>query len=176
MPPKTNILREPTWDWGGPWTEAKLSAFTKYVSAYLTIMKKYPYWRTIYFDGFAGSGTRKETSISPLYQQLQITDQEDHVYKGSAERVISLEKDYSFDFYYFIDTNEESLKKLEKKLRQIPNAKIDKLNFRYGDCNKWILELSRALKSNKYAALVLLDPFGMQIDWDSISGFLFRLA
>jgi three-Cys-motif partner protein len=30
--------------------------------------------------------------------------------------------------------------------------------------------LAKALKSNKYAALVLLDPFGMQIDWKSIAG------
>jgi len=40
-------------EWGGPWTEKKLDAFAKYVSAYLYIMKKNPQWDTIYFDGFA---------------------------------------------------------------------------------------------------------------------------
>ena len=71
-------------------------------------MKLYPYWKTIYFDGFAGSGNRKEQRKSDLYQQLKITPEEDHVYKGSAERVLKLENDHSFDFYYFIDTNEAS--------------------------------------------------------------------
>ena len=27
--------------WGGDWTEEKLTAFSKYVNAYLTIMNKY---------------------------------------------------------------------------------------------------------------------------------------
>jgi hypothetical protein len=41
-------------EWGGPWTEKKLEAFSKYVWSYLTILKQQPQWQTIYFDGFAG--------------------------------------------------------------------------------------------------------------------------
>jgi three-Cys-motif partner protein len=169
MNSKIEAVQESQSDWGGPWTEKKLNAFTKYVVAYLTIMKKNPYWKTIYFDGFAGSGNRKEQCKSDLYQQLKITPEEDHVYKGSAERVLKLKNDYSFDFYYFVDTNEESLNKLEIKLKNLAEASAEKLNFKSGDCNHWILELAKALKSNKYAALVFLDPFGMQINWDSIA-------
>ena len=43
---------------GGSWTEQKLNAFIKYVEAYLTILQKYN-WQTVYFDGFAGYGKRK---------------------------------------------------------------------------------------------------------------------
>lgn len=43
--------------------------------------------------------------------------------------------------------------------------------FRPGDANKYITELSNALKTKKYAALAFLDPFGMQINWESISNF-----
>jgi len=32
-----NIMQEPQAEWGGKWTEKKLDAFAKYVSAYLTI-------------------------------------------------------------------------------------------------------------------------------------------
>ena len=56
------ILNEPS-PWGGPWTEEKLDAFEKYVNAYLTIMNQYRdrnEWKLIYFDGFAGSGSRIE--------------------------------------------------------------------------------------------------------------------
>lgn len=169
MTKANDVLNEAGSEWGGPWTEKKLTAFSKYVSSYLTIMNKNPYWKTIYFDGFAGSGNRKEKCNSTIFEQLKISLLEDHVYKGSAERVLKIKDDISFDHYYFIDTNEESLKKLEIKLKNLPEIDTLKLNFRPGDCNKYLVELSRALNTGKYAALVLLDPFGMQINWESIA-------
>jgi three-Cys-motif partner protein len=163
---KNSILNEPpSDDWGGPWTEKKLQAFSRYVSAYLTIMKKFPYWETIYFDGFAGSGTKEKEAKTELYQQLKITEAEERTYKGAAERVLTLKDDLSFNYYYFIDKKEESLTKLKTKLKDIKGKKIE---FRSGDANKWIKELAKALKTKEYTALVFLDPFGMQIDWSSI--------
>ena len=59
--------------WGGPWTEKKLEAFGKYVSVYLKILKRQPQWKTIYFDGFAGSGERKnaDNEVQEIYKQCQ---------------------------------------------------------------------------------------------------------
>lgn len=161
-----NIVNEPTVEWGGPWTEKKLEAFSKYVWSYLTIMKKYPYWKTIYFDGFAGSGTREKQKNPELMQQLKITVEEEKTYKGAAERVLGL-KDLSFDFYYFIDKNELSLEKLKDKLDEKHKDKT--IVYRSGDANQQLSELSSALKTKDFAALVFLDPFGMQIDWNSIA-------
>ncbi|WP_202552244.1 three-Cys-motif partner protein TcmP [Ginsengibacter hankyongi] len=162
-------MSEPTGDWGGPWTEKKLDAFAKYVKAYLTIMRRFPQWKTIYFDGFAGSGSKeKAKQITDLYEQLKITEEEERVYKGAAERVLTLENDLAFDYYYFIDKKEESLEKLKNKLGKKVDLSKRNIAFRSGDANKWIIELAAALKSDKYAALVFLDPFGMQIDWSSI--------
>ena len=165
-----NILNEPTTSWGGSWTEKKLNAFAKYVSAYLTIMKKNSYWKTIYFDGFAGSGHRSENTESDLYKQLSLTIEDERVYKGAAERVLSLDNNLSFDFHYFIDSNEESLRKLEVKLEKFQKGRTP-FQYRPGDCNQKLFELSAALKDKKkkLAALVLLDPFGMQINWDAIA-------
>ena len=165
-----NILQEPLNEWGGNWTEKKLDAFAKYVVAYLTIMKKNPYWKTIYFDGFVGCGERKDKCKTSIYQQLLLTEQEEKLYKGAAERVLTLPNNLSFDFHYFIDSNEESLKKLEKKLAVLQKAKENPFQFRSGDCNQRLLELSNAMKQHKnsFASLVLLDPFGMQINWESI--------
>ncbi len=162
-------FNEPKEEWGGPWTIKKLDAFSKYVSSYLIIMNKFKFWKTIYFDGFAGSGKRKQNT-SELLTQLQITLEEVKVYKGAAERVLNLPNDLSFDYYYFVDTNTESLNKLEKRLSKLPVSKDKKLLFRDGDANKWLAELAVALKkkSPSYAALIFLDPFGMQIDWSSI--------
>ena len=85
-----NLIKEPAPEWGGVWTHKKLEAFSKYVWSYLTIMKKHPYWKTLYFDGFAGSGNKKKNCKSDLYTQLSITLEEENLYKGSAERVLSI--------------------------------------------------------------------------------------
>ena len=165
-----DTLNKPNNEWVGKWTEKKLDAFAKYVSAYLTIMKKQPQWKTIYFDGFAGCGERKDKCKTPVYQQLLLTETEEKLYKGAAERVITLPNKLLFDYYYFIDSNSESLGKLEKKLSGINASLQNPIQFRPGDCNKWLLELSNAMKlhKNDFASLVLLDPFGMQINWESI--------
>ena len=163
---KNNIENESQRGWGGPWTEKKLDAFSKYVWSYLTIMKKFPYWKTIYFDGFAGSGMRKNQPDTELYKQLKITEEEEGTYKGAAERVLALDETLSFDYYYFIDKKEESLKKLKDKLAD--RFKNKKIVYRPDDVNNQILQLATVMKKQQLAALVLLDPFGMQIEWASI--------
>jgi three-Cys-motif partner protein len=162
-------LSEPTPEWGGPWTERKLETFTKYVRSYLTIMNRNPYWKTIYFDGFAGSGTRKQ-SKSELYEQLPINTEDERLYRGSAERVLKIPPPLGFDYYYFVDRNAISLEKLEKRLSALPESNAKNLVFRPGNANEELLRLAGALKKKKpsYAALIFLDPFGMQIDWSSI--------
>ncbi|RPI72991.1 MAG: three-Cys-motif partner protein TcmP [Ignavibacteriales bacterium] len=134
------LVREAIEEWGGKWTEKKLDAFSKYVRSYLIIMKKYPYWETIYFDGFAGSGSRKEEK-SKLYDQLNLTEEDEKVYKSSAERVLSIKDNLVFDYYYFIDTNRKSIQKLEAKLKSLESSKGKNLAFRPGDANKWCLNL-----------------------------------
>ena len=163
-----NTVNEPRSEWGGPWTEKKLNAFSKYVWSYLKIMEKYKFWKNIYFDGFAGSGSTNREDNSDLLLSLDITEEEQKTYQGAAERVLTVKDKLTFDFYYFIDKNENSLIQLENKLRSELNLENRQLAFRSGDANQWIDELSKVLKNKKYAALVFLDPFGMQINWNSI--------
>jgi three-Cys-motif partner protein len=170
-----NILNE-TKSWGGPWTEKKLDAFEGYVKAYLAIMNKNPYWETIYFDGFAGSGEKGDEE-NPLYLELEFSEMEERVYEGAAERMSKLVDPHRFNFFYFIEKDEASLKILRKKIVKLNDGKKGKLVFRAGDCNGELLKLGTALKkpkspSNiglKYAALIFLDPFGMQVEWNSIA-------
>ena len=101
--------------WGGNWTEQKLETFEKYVNAYLSIMNNFRdkyNWKLIYFDGFAGSGSRKDATNTELYNELFPEDDfSQNPYKGAAERVLGI-KQRGFDFYYFIDKDQESNKKL----------------------------------------------------------------
>lgn len=173
---KSMMVGEPSSSWGGAWTEEKLNAFEKYVNAYLTIMNKYrgQYdWKLIYFDGFAGSGSRNEDVTSEdnqlmidLIDENQITAEELTPYKGAAERVLNIAQD-GFDFYYFIDKDAASSSQLQEKLT--PYQKDKRLEFRHSDANTEVSRLSDAMRKNsKLKALVLLDPFGMQVDWSSI--------
>lgn len=167
-------------NWGGMWTEEKLDAFEKYVKAYLTIMKKYATensWKLFYFDAFAGSGSREaipeevNDAEVTLFGDEEIEEIAEQIsYKGAAERAIGSEIDgFSFDYYYFVDKEKESLRALEKKLKsKFPN-KANCMAFKPGDANERIQELVNYAKSHpKCAALVLLDPFGMQLDWTTI--------
>ena len=87
-------------------------------------------------------------------------------YKGAAERVLSIPQK-GFDFYYFVDKDKESSLKLHELLAPFENDKT--LVYRNSDANKQIEMLANAMHNdNSLAALVLLDPFGMQVDWKSI--------
>ncbi len=164
--------------WGGKWTEEKLDAFEKYVKAYLTIMNKYrdAYgWNLLYFDGFAGSGTRSQDEekaevieADELFGQ-QVPVEDFNVYQGAAERVVKIESSEvrSFDHYYFVDKKEENCKELEDKLAQYQT--IGKKHYLAKDANEAVKMLASTLRNySKCKALAFLDPFGMQIDWASI--------
>ncbi|HQP90039.1 MAG TPA: three-Cys-motif partner protein TcmP [Bacteroidales bacterium] len=158
--------------WGGSWTEQKLQAFEKYVNAYLTIMlnqrRKFNGWpqTIIYIDGFAGCGdrffTKDQDTLS--FSELNIDESEIKVYKGSAERVVKLDK--KFDEYYFIDTDANALNKLKTKIEPHFDEK-SKYVFWQKDINAALIEFSNYLDNSK-VALILLDPFGMQLNWESI--------
>jgi len=162
--------------WGGQWTEEKLDAFEKYVNAYLTIMNSFREknkWKFIFFDGFAGSGSRNEAKkednselLQELFRDYCLDEAELETYKGAAERVLSIPQK-GFDFYYFVDKDPESSTMLKQRLSKY--EKIKRLEFRNSDANKQIEMLAKAMHNdNSLAALVLLDPFGMQVDWKSV--------
>ncbi len=169
-------ISEPQSSWGGVWTEEKLDAFEKYVKAYLTIMNKYRdqyQWKLIYFDGFAGSGSRNVEALTEdnqvmmnLMEEHRISVEELAPYQGAAERVLNI-KQRGFDYYYFVDIDKKSNEALEAKLKPLCNGK--KIEFRHNNANDEVVNLANAMHhNNKLRSLVLLDPFGMQLDWTSI--------
>ncbi len=171
MGSRNSIVGEPKPEgWGGSWTEKKLVAFEKYVKAYLTIMTKNPYWKTIYFDGFAGSGERRKKEDLELMQQLAIVEAEEHVYQGAAERLLRLPDKWRFHWYYFIDKKKSASDALKKKLDFVDPELAKKLEFRSGDGNAQLLKLAELMQKDKnFASLVFLDPFGMQVNWKAIA-------
>lgn len=163
--------------WGGSWTEEKLEAFEKYVNAYLTIMNKYRDqfgWKLLYFDGFAGSGTRTTNQgtdselMMELFREQEISLEQISVYQSAAERVVNI-KQRGFDYYYFVDLDKSANDELKEKLRPYSNQGKN-LTFRNTDANSITKRMGEYLIANeKIKGLVLLDPFGMNIDWETIA-------
>ena len=164
-------VQEPTSaNWGGKWTSQKLDAFVAYVKAYLTIMKNNAYWKTIYFDGFAGSGKiLKEPSKTRLPELFidESTYPDIELYKGSVHRILSLNQ-FKFNYYYFIDKSAENIKSIKSLASEIEHIDERRIVARCADCNEQLMKLSTVLKKKKHVALIFLDPFGMQVNWRSI--------
>lgn len=159
---------------GGKWTELKLNAFIAYVKAYLTIMNKAKVkynWETIYFDGFAGSGENIRSNIfeESFFDFDQDLIEEISIYKGSVKKILELEEPFIFDYYYFIDNNKSNIDNIDRTKVSVQHIKSDRIIVRKGDCNVELRKLSHALNNKRYAALIFLDPFGMQVNWDSIA-------
>lgn len=139
---------------GGTWTEAKMEIIVSYAQAYLTIMNKQPWAKTIYFDGFAGSGL--------------INSKEDGEFKkGTALRILDIVEPRPFDIYYFVELNEKYKALLESHIQSSyfgRNAHVVK-----ADCNEKLGKLAGYLKDNRdYRALAFIDPYGMSVNWQSI--------
>jgi three-Cys-motif partner protein len=144
-------------DFGGKWTEEKIEAFIKYVKEYLQIMKNRPHFRLLYFDGFAGSGT--------------ITPDEDpnEFIQGVATQVLSISEPREFDVYLFVEKDPDNAERLENLISSRFSDK--RVRVAVGDCNEKLLQLASYLRGPERKndrALAFIDPYGMQLSWNSI--------
>ena len=156
---------------GGFWTDKKLNAFINYVKAYTNILNKVKnkyHWKTIYFDGFAGCG-KIDTEDNCSKRPKGFFNNENSFYQGSVPRILDLPAENQFDYYYFVDSNKEYISVLEEITKDLPANLKSRVIIRNDDCNNQLKKLARVIKNNNtYRSLIFLDPFGMQIDWESI--------
>ena len=127
-----------------------------YIKAYLIIMNKYPQFKLIYFDGFAGSGDIN-TEIENELEEIE----------GAAIRVLEIESAKTFDLYYFVEL--KSKNKIELETLVNAHFQSKKTFVVCEDCNIKLRDLAGFLTKNKeYRALVFIDPYGMAVDWKTI--------
>lgn len=145
-------------NFGGDWTLQKIEIVVSYAKAYLTIMNKYPQFKTLYFDGFAGSGD--------IFHE---TTADFEIIKGTAVRIMEIESPKTFDIYYFVEKDEKNKNDLEKTVSHLFENKADKTFVVNEDCNNKLISMSEFLKKNKsYRVLAFIDPYGMSVNWKSI--------
>ncbi len=150
---------------GGDWTEKKLNCIQDYLEAYVKIMSKTKY-RFAYIDAFAGTGYREikdEDSDQISFPEL-IEVEPQSLFSGSVQRALQVKP--SFDKYIFIEHNPEKCNELEEIKSSHPELQ-DKISIINEDANEYLSDLCRYDWTN-HRAVLFLDPFGMQVKWDTI--------
>ncbi len=160
---------------GGEWTSQKLEILAKYLQSYTLALKNKPTdaspFRKAYIDAFAGSGYRdpnnkigRSDSTQNLWFPELAKDEPQALLDGSAKRALQIEP--PFDRYIFIERNVARCKKLEELKIEFPKY-TDRIDIQQGDANAKIKTLC-AKKWESHRAVLFLDPYGMQVEWNTI--------
>lgn len=131
----------------GYWSELKLEIIGKYGSAYTTAFKN-TNLKKYYIDGFSGAG-------------VHLSKQTGTQIEGSPARALKVSP--PFDGFYFIDVDAGKTAFLRSKW----GSRSD-VHIYTGDCNDILRkEVLPKIKFERYErALCLLDPYGLQLDWE----------
>lgn len=152
---------------GGNWTGEKLKRVRKYLLAYAKIMSKQKF-RFAYIDAFAGTGYRtlkqEENSHKLMFPELVEQESKEFI-DGSAR--IALQIEPRFTKYIFIESDKNRFVELQKLKTDFPTAQSD-IVLVNADANGYLKELCQNFKWHKNRAVLFLDPFGMQVTWETI--------
>jgi three-Cys-motif partner protein len=155
-------------NFGGDWTEEKLSRLAKYLPAYTNILKGRAY-KYAYIDAFAGPGHRESQrkQVAPI-RDLWGEDLDEsgrRFIAGSA--VVAMRSAPPFHSYIFIERDPSALAKLESTLRAEFPERISLARFEFGDANVVLKQLCDGDWSKRRAVL-FLDPYGMEVEWSTM--------
>lgn len=156
----------------GPWATKKLDRLRKYLNAYTTILRKRHFDGFYYFDAFAGPGDheireakRKDSRVG--FFDLSKFDQGPRGIAGSPR--VALELEHPFTGYVFVEKDPDRVTELEALKAEF--RKTHRIAIRKADCNRF-LQKEVASKPGGFwkrnRALVFLDPFGMQVPWETL--------
>lgn len=155
-------------NFGGNWTEQKLDSIQKYLAAYATIMRKQKF-KFAYVDAFAGTGYREQrvpdkASAESLLISSLAGDEPQNFLDGSAR--MALKVDPRFDRYIFIEKNETRFKELECLKSEFPDKSND-IQLVNAEANTFLNDFCNK-NWRTHRAVIFLDPYGMQVHWDTI--------
>jgi three-Cys-motif partner protein len=145
---------------GGPWTQRKLGVVREYLKLYATALKNQMFQR-IYIDAFAGTGDR--TDKRRLTLPLLDLPEFDAVAKVSAR--LALEIEPPFHRYILIERATRQASELTGLKTEFPNRNIEIKN---ADANDAIAELCKTTSWPGTRGVVFLDPYGLQVTWDTL--------
>jgi len=147
---------------GSAHTEKKLKLVAHYLERFTTALKNQAF-DTLYIDAFAGTGAwTKQDSVGE--RQLGLLNVET-VAEGSALRALRV--DPPFDAYIFIEKSRKKSSALRELSKEFP-AHQDRIEVISEDANTALREQCRRRDWRKSRAVVFLDPFGFQVEWNTV--------
>jgi three-Cys-motif partner protein len=151
---------------GGDWTSEKLERVRKYLVAYATIMRRQGF-RFAYIDAFAGTGYNtvkrpgEDVSLFPELRQEEAI----RFIDGSAR--IALKVEPRFTKYIFIEKDPLRFVELEKLKSEFQELAKDIVLIN-ADSNAYLQDICENRRWAKNRAVLFLDPFGMQVTWETM--------
>lgn len=161
----------------GPWAADKLQRLGKYLAAYTTIMANQK-WADgfIFVDAFAGAGravVRGPKPAKPSSTALLDFETPDEERDQNLERVldgspaVALGVEPPFTEYVFLERDPERVGRLERLREEFPDRTIC---IQQGDSNEFLRnEFVASYDWRTWRAVVFLDPFGMQVPWNTLT-------
>jgi three-Cys-motif partner protein len=159
---------------GGDWTEDKLRRLREYLIAYRAIFSSNPrasYFKTWYVDAFAGTGSRS----SPAPSRSSLDYDEDFSFDvetatfldGSAKIALGIPS--PFDKYLFVEDSKKRARALRDTVASEFPTLVDRIEIKTEDANAALCKWCSERDWSKERAVVFLDPYGMQVEWNTIA-------
>jgi len=126
-------------------------------------------FRFAYIDAFAGTGYRTleqhESSLAKIFPE--VFERESQAFLDGSAR-IALQIRPRFTKYIFIERDISRLAELEKLKSEFSELRDD-INLIQADANSYLQGLCSLRNWSNRRAVLFLDPFGMQVRWNTIT-------
>ena len=162
-----------TQEFGDEHTKKKLETVERYLSAYATALK-YTQFKLLYVDACAGSGSSvprvaleqsnpNQVSLEGLASPIADTDA---IIVGSAIRALGVSP--PFHKYLLNDVKQSNVDALRKSIRDDFPHLADRVELTRLDANEMLRNLCASQNWKETRAVVFLDPFGLQINYETL--------
>lgn len=166
MPSRKNDVSGAAHRFGGNWTDIKLDLLARYLHSYTTALQRTPF-QIEYIDAFAGTGyralSREDRPDQVLFPDLTETEPQE-LLDGSAR--IALKTIPRFHKYIFVEKSKFRCDQLQHLKAEFPEL-AHNITIKNTEANTYIRDLC-AEDWRRRRAVMFLDPYGMQADWDTI--------
>jgi three-Cys-motif partner protein len=162
-------------EFGADYTRKKLNAVESYLKPYGQVLKRQQF-EVLYIDACAGSGHSMPKSASTAEkesaQQAALDGfsapvlEVDQILTGSAVR--ALQSDPPFHRYLLNDKKQANVRALSEIVaEEFPHLK-NRVEITPLDANEMLRQVCSRYNWKKTRALVFLDPFGLQIEYETL--------
>ena len=160
---------------GDDHTRRKLEIVQNYLGAYTTALKRKNF-ELLYVDACAGSGfsipkaalanLQGDVRKSGLLVPAEPVADTEQLIMGSALRAMGVRP--PFDRYLFNDLKRSNVRALQNEVDANFAHLADRVTITQADANEMLLEICRRTNWRSSRAVVFIDPFGLQIKYETL--------